>query len=86
MGEDAAPPAPKKKKASKPKAKKAKRPAKKAAKRKASKPKAKAAEPRNERLDFRLTKSERAKLYARAASQRRTVSSVVLERIEPLIK
>ena len=37
---------------------------------------------RSERLDLRLTKSEKSKLTARAKSARRTITSIVLELIE----
>ncbi len=71
---------------------KAKKPAKKtkkAAKRKASKP-AKGKAPksagtdRSERLDMRLTKSEKVKLLAKAKKLRRTITSIVIEAIEKL--
>lgn len=91
-------PVKKKAKAAKPKAKKA-APKKKAAKPK-SKAKAKAKKPapkakpkakkaavtvsRPARLDLRLTVKEKAKLLAKAAKMRRTVTSVVLEMIEKL--
>jgi hypothetical protein len=54
---------------------------------KKSKPKAKKAAAvvaRPARLDLRLTKAEKAKLMAKAAKARRTVTSIVLEMIEKL--
>lgn len=72
--------------------KKAKRPAKpktkkrkvaKAKKKSVRKPKAGAAV-RSERLDMRLTKAEKAKIYAKAKKTRRTVTSLVIEAIEKI--
>jgi len=67
------------KKAAKPKAKpKAKKKAVKKAAKKTS------AGTRSQRLDFRLTKAEKAKLTAKAKATRRTITSVVLELIEKM--
>lgn len=92
-------PAKKKAKAAKPKAKKApkKKAAKNKAKPKAKKPvakkkaapkpkakKAAAVVSRPARLDLRLTAAEKAKLVAKAAKLRRTVTSIVLEMIEKI--
>ena len=86
------PKAPKKPKAVKKPAKKAK-PAKKKKAVKKSKPKAKAkktakkavpAVERFERLDMRLSKTEKAKITAKAKKLRRTITSVVLEAIEKI--
>jgi hypothetical protein len=81
----------KKPKAAKPKAKpkpkkKAKRPAKPKTKKPAkTKKKAKVAVvARSERLDMRLTKAEKAKIYAKAKKTRRTVTSLVIEAIEKI--
>lgn len=50
------------------------------AKRKPGKPKVKRPVPeRSERLDFRLTKSEKARVLAKAAKAKRTVSSLFVE-------
>jgi histone H1/5 len=83
---------PKAKKAKKPAAKKkpvkkskAKRPAKKAAKRaKSKKVKAPAGVVRFERIDMRLSKTEKARIVAKAKKLRRTVTSIVLEAIEKI--
>jgi hypothetical protein len=88
------------KKRAKPKAKKkAKRPAKpktkaKAKKRKVVKAKSKKkttqratklnGDARSERLDMRLTKAQKAKVYAKAKKTRRTVTSLVIEAIEKI--
>jgi hypothetical protein len=80
--------------------KKAKRPAKpktkaKAKKRKVVKAKSKkkttqratklnAAIARPERLDMRLTKAQKAKVYAKAKKTRRTITSLVIEAIEKI--
>lgn len=77
-GKKKAKPAKKKVAKSKPKAKK---PAKKTAKPKAKKVAARVLL-RPERLELRLTKSEKAKLTAKAKAGRRTITSVVIELIE----
>jgi len=71
--------------------KKAKQPTKpKAKKRKAVKPKKKAfraksgAVVRSERLDMRLSKTEKARITAKAKKTRRTVTSLVIEAIEKI--
>jgi hypothetical protein len=69
--------------------KKPKKPAKaKAKKRKVvkSKPKKKATDgpARTERLDMRLTKVQKARIYAKAKKTRRTVTSLVIEAIEKI--
>lgn len=74
------------KKRSKPKAKKT-RPAKtkKTAKRKTVKTKKNpGAVVRSERLDMRLTKTEKAKINAKAKKTRRTVTSLIIEAIEKI--
>lgn len=84
-------PAKKPKAKTKPKTKK-KTPAKKKAKAKtkarkpAAKKKAKggAVPERSERLDMRLTKTEKAKLTAKAKRLRRTITSIVYEAIEKI--
>ena len=70
--------------------KKAKRPAKprtkkhaKAKKKSARKSKA-GVVVRSERLDMRLTKAEKAKIYTKAKKTRRTVTSLVIEAIEKI--
>ena len=77
-----------KKKAAKNKAKpKAKKPTTKKKAAPKSKPKAKKAAAvvsRPARLDLRLTAAEKAKLVAKAAKLRRTVTSIVLEMIEKI--
>lgn len=58
---------------------------KKVAKRKpAKKAAANGAGVRSERLDMRLTKAEKAKIYSRAKKLRRTVTSIVTEAIEKI--
>jgi hypothetical protein len=71
--------------------KKAKRPAKsKAKKRRVVRAKSKKArklvngDARSERLDMRLTKAQKAKVYAKAKKTRRTVTSLVIEAIEKI--
>lgn len=39
---------------------------------------------RNERLDMRLTKAEKARVVAKAKKLRRTITSVVLEAVEKI--
>lgn len=55
---------------------------------KAKKPKKPKKSARNalrvERMDLRLTKAEKAKLYAKANASRRTVTSIISEMIERL--
>lgn len=60
---------------------------KKAKKRKAAKSKKKKLNgsiARPERLDMRLTKAEKAKIYAKAKKTRRSITSIVIEAIEKI--
>lgn len=74
----------KKKKTAKPKTVKSK--AKKPVKRKpaAKKSKVKKKVERAERLDFRLSKAEKARIVAKARKSRRTVTSILLEAVEKI--
>lgn len=55
-----------------------------AKRKKEAKRKAKKKVARSERLDMRLTKVEKAKIYNKAKKTRRTVTSLVIEAIEKI--